>query len=251
MHSIAGASDHHYIYYIQPQLKKILNGYFLILSKLSPFSVEQRTILDKVQDLHISWMKKPPLCLHKFTDTCTAYLQVLQRDLKGLNSLILELKNKINIKILKNKNHNKTKEHFFRFISLLNVLEKISYKIDLSLDILKKSFFYLRPTSSKKSFPLNRLIDEIKLQVEIAQTVFLEKDIKKKFDLIWVYFFKKISETILKKDQRSYLFNNIKKMTLSWNVFNLNMLKNRKFLKDIIKTMQYQWNSILKILLRK
>lgn len=227
--------------YIKPQLKSILTEYQSLLFSNNPHLEVFKPIFQSSSELLIRLEDLKKNCLIEFT-SCASPLENVQ----GLIKKLLSLSEKISIEypIV----HVKT-ENFLRAYDLKDKMEDILF---LSLErintILTFKEEYENGTVEKIIFDLKSIFNLIHLMaLEIVDARF-----QKEFSSFWVTFIKPIEIYILIENENEYIRNQVNELNLSLHELHVELTKRNKDVspqvKEIIKSIDLRWRSILKIM---
>lgn len=233
--------------YATPQLRSIVNEYFLVLRKISPDTAKilklRRSSL-KISDQSKVISKNCRIfneeCVQLFSDLAKSSMR-FEKD------IYIELENALitSIQI----------DDQIEYIRLLKDLATI--QASTSHDI--EEFQILLGTDlekySKNIYDIQKKVDRSQFLLNIKINTLVPAYLRSEFENVWSSFILPIEKNVLGQNDKKFLLSHLERFNIDWNSFHKNITKgNYNLPKSKIKVssiMHNRWNQILKIILRR
>ena len=225
---------------ILPSLKKLVEDYYELLAKLDPINKEVIQLKENISVQISQWQSFTDFCL-KDEEKCKEKFPTIKNDFLKENQLVLKIENDFKLTPGTGK---KLTDSRVLLSNTINSVSDDSHKILSSLNLFK--------FRRKDFFEITDLLKDLKLNLNILTTGFLDEDYQDNFYFIYSNFFKMLENDIIEKSNLSLFNREVANLNISWNTFNMKVPKWKASLPadtiNQIESMHKRWNSILKLI---
>ncbi len=221
--------------YIRPQLRNLYNEYFYLVRELGGKNHSAILLYQNIEGLEESWNDWIKTC-SEHEDNCDFHYKKMITH----QSQAEEILNKMLFS-----------ENSEAFYEKIDRIATLNFSIGNRIRAFKEEIFRFPKRLKIETSFITKKLNNMKIYSEILMTKDIDPKLKEEFDYVWVHFFKKVHNALLKEKRRDYLIARLEELNLAWNTFHMKVSKGRiqKGLLNTIKIMHSRWNSILKIIL--
>jgi hypothetical protein len=226
--------------YILPSLKKLMEDYHTLLINLDPLNKEVLSLREEASNLEKKWNSFTRICFESL-DKCKQDFISIKNEFIQENQKILNIEKDFKL----SSKHSKTISNARVLMSnTVNALSDYSHKITVSLDLFK--------FKRKDFFEITDHLKNLKLNLNILTTGFLDNEYQDNFYFIYSNFFKMLENDIIERANLELFKRELENLNISWNTFNMKVPKWKASLSSetlgLIESMHKRWNSILKLI---
>jgi hypothetical protein len=233
--------------YARPQLRSIVNEYFLVLRKVSPQTA--RIINLRRNSLQVSNQTNQIVkkC-NEFSEECKNLFSTLKKSSTRFEKEIYKELESTNISTIQIDDH-------IEYIRLLKDLATIQASVSHELEEFQILLGTDLERYSKGITEIQKKINQSQFLLNIKINTLVPAYLRPEFENIWSSFILPIETNVLGQNDKSFLLNHLERFNIDWNSFHKNITKgNYNLPRSQVKVsdiMHNRWNQILKIVLRR
>jgi len=224
---------------ILPSIKKLVDDYYVLLVQLDPFNKDVIQLKENISNLKKKWQGLSETCV-KNKEKCNEIFLTLKEDFIKENQQILKIES--NFKLSSNTRKNLTDSRIILSKTLSSISDD-SHKILISLNLFK--------FERKEFYKITDYLKDMKLNLNILTTGFLDDEYQDNFYFIYSNFFKMLENDILEKSNLELFKRELENLNISWNSFNMKVPKWKASLSadslHLLESMHKRWNSVLRL----
>lgn len=225
---------------ILPSIKKLVDDYYVLLVKLDPLNKEIILLKENISALKKKWQGFTELCF-KNKEKCNEVFLDLKNDFIKENQRILKIENDFKLSPKMGKKLNDSRVILSKTLSSIS---DNSHRALVSLNLFR--------FQRKEFYEITDLLKDMKLNLNILTTSFLEEEYQDNFYFIYSNFFKMLENDIIEKSNLELFKRELENLNISWNSFNMKVPKWRNSLPPdslaLLDSMHKRWNSILRLI---
>lgn len=241
-----------YLKYVRPQLRSIVQEYYVVIKKLVPDESELINIKKNTKDIKDSWEKGKHQCFEEGIKKCEALLIKIKKSSISLEKKVATFR----FSKIKYNNDQKMLDRLLSLSGWFNKLSSHIYLLQHKLDnrIIDeydpKAFQY--EEIERKS--ITKLLSEMNFYADAIVIEFMPKEYKAIFEGLQNGMISEIENKILPTHNQKYLINSLGNINMSWSSFHMQLERGNLDIPfnilGIIDTMRRRWNSILKLYMK-
>ncbi len=237
--------------YVIPQLKSLVNEYYLLIKRIEPLSAEIIEIKKIYNELVYEWDAWKGKCLAG-GDNCAPALHKIYKKFKGSEKHIgafrgilvnLDTKRPATVDTVLTM-HKEFNEIVVLDTRILHALEEILITLDTP---------YWTPGALVND--IDRSLHRANLISGMIFTKLIPKEISDDFEFAWQSFINPIEKRVIHTNDDAFLMNRLEAYNNNWNSFHMKIAKSNKDVDrgiiQIVETMHTRWNNVLKIIMKR
>lgn len=237
--------------YVIPQLKSLVNEYYLLIKKIEPLSSEIIDIKKTYTELTYEWNAWKAKCLTG-GDQCSVALHKIYKEFKGIEQHIgafsgilvsLDIKRPAAVDTVLAM-HSEFNELVVLDTRMLRAMEEILITLDTP---------YWLPGSLAND--IDQALHRANLVSGMIFTKLIPKEISDDFEFVWQSFIGPLEKRVVRTNDDAFLMNRLESYNNNWNAFHMKIAKSNKDVDrgviQIVETMHNRWNNVLKVIMKR